>query len=244
MGQDFILLDLEGRVLAANQVASRDVAAAQGCSLVEGTCFLDFMSESYRESFKRYFCTVASKQHVRLEYPISTPDGEARWYDFAFSPIFDSEGKVWAVALTTMDITKHHQTEEALRAKEERYELATRAASAGVWEWNLETGDFYLDPNLKAMLGFSDDEVPNDIGKWVSLVHPEDRKAVMDAAESHISGRTSHYAFEHRMLHRDGSVSWVFVRGAAVRDAQGNAVKMVGTDADITDRKYIELALK
>jgi PAS domain S-box-containing protein len=148
------------------------------------------------------------------------------------------------VALTAVDITKRHQTEEALRVKEERYKLATRAASTGVWEWNLETGDFYLDPNLKAMLGFSNDEIPNDIGKWASLVRPEDRKAVMDAAEAHISGRTAHYAFEHRMLHRDGSVRWVFVRGAAVRDAQGNAVKMVGTDADITDRKYIELALQ
>jgi PAS domain-containing protein len=91
MVQDFILLDLEGRILAANQAASRDVAVAQGSSLVEGTRFLDFMPESDREFFKRYFGAVASKQHVRLEYPISTPDGEARWYE----PVPKFRSQLW-----------------------------------------------------------------------------------------------------------------------------------------------------
>jgi PAS domain S-box-containing protein len=159
-------------------------------------------------------------------------------------PFLTTKTRWLVVALIAINTTNRHWTKEALRVQEERYELATRAASAGIWEWNLETGDFYLDPNLKTMLGFTDDEIPNDIESWVSLVHPEDRKAVMDAVESHISGSASQFAFEHRMLHRDGSVRWVFARGAVARDARGNAVKMVGTDTDITDRKYVELALR
>jgi PAS domain S-box-containing protein len=244
MVRGFVLLDLEARVLMVNPVAHRDVEAMYGSPVVEGASFLDIIPDRDRESFKRHFGAVAAGRQVRLEYHISPPDGDDCWYDLVYSPIFDSEGKVWAVALTDMDITHRRWTEEALRVKEERYELATRAASAGVWEWNLKTGDLYLDPNLKAMLGYSDDEVPNDIEKWVSLVYPEDRQAVMEAAEAHIAGHNDHYALEHRMLHRDGSVRWVSARGAAVRDAQGNAVKMLGTDADITDRKYIELALQ
>ncbi|MCI0440437.1 MAG: PAS domain S-box protein [Chloroflexi bacterium] len=244
MAQGFILFDLDGRVLAANPVARRVADAIYGITLAEGVCIFDVVHEGDRQHFERDFGAALAGHRVSLELPVSTPVGDARWYDLAYSPVFDSNGNVCAVALTALDITKRRRAEEAFRVREERYELATRAASTGVWEWNLETGEFYLDPNLKAMLGYSDDEIPNDIEKWVSCVHPEDREAVMKAAEAHIAGRTSHYAFEHRMLHRDGSVRWVSARGAAVRDAQGKVVKMVGTDSDITDRKYMELALQ
>ncbi len=55
------------------------------------------------------------------------------------------------------------QMEENLRVSLERNRLATSAAKVGVWDWNIETGDFYLDPNIKAILGYTDDEIPNDI---------------------------------------------------------------------------------
>ncbi|MBW1769356.1 MAG: response regulator, partial [Deltaproteobacteria bacterium] len=49
---------------------------------------------------------------------------------------------------------------------------------------------------------------------------------------------------EHRMLHKDGSIRWILVRGKAILDESGNAVRLIGTDADITDRKQMEEALR
>ena len=143
------------------------------------------------------------------------------------------------------DLESHlGQMEETLRVSVERNRLATSAAKVGVWDWNIKTGDFYLDPNIKAILGYTDDEIPNDIELWVKYVYPEDSKPVMEAAQACLDGKTSEYTFEHRMLHKDGSIRWILVRGKAIRDKSGNAVRLIGTDADITDRKQVEEALR
>ena len=136
------------------------------------------------------------------------------------------------------------QAEKRLRKGQERYALATRAASVGVWDVNLQTNEFYLDPNLKAILGYRDDEIPDDLEIWAGFVHPDDKQPVMDAFQAHIDEKTPEYIFEHRMLHKDGSIRWILVRGTAIRDAQGNPIRVVGTDTDITQRKLAEEALR
>ncbi len=135
------------------------------------------------------------------------------------------------------------QSEKNLRLGQERYALATRAAKVGVWDVNLQTNEFYLDPNLKAILGYREDEIPNDLEIWAGFVHPDDKQPVMDAFQAHIDGKTPEYVFEHRMRHKDGSIRWILVRGTAIRDAKGNPIRVVGTDTDITERKQAEEAL-
>lgn len=132
------------------------------------------------------------------------------------------------------------QTERRLSAIAERYALATAAASVGVWDWNLESGAFYLDPNIKAFLGYRDDEIPNDIAIWAEYIHPDDKDAVMKAAQDAIDGRSREYVFEHRMCHKDGSVRWFLVRGKVIRNARNRPVRFVGTDTDITERRQLE----
>jgi len=139
---------------------------------------------------------------------------------------------------------EREQAENALRESKERYALATRAGKVGVWDWNMQTQKFYLDPNVKAILGYSDEEIPNDLDVWATYVHPDDHQGVMEAFQAHIDGKTPEYVYEHRMLHKDGSIRWVLVRGTAIRDTQGNPVRVVGTDADITLRKNAEEAMR
>ncbi len=142
------------------------------------------------------------------------------------------------------EVEERIEAENALRESKERYKLATGAARVGVWDWNIQTGEFYLDPNVKAILGYRDEQIPNDLEVWATYVHPDDKQPVMEAFQAHIEGKTPEYVFEHRMLHKDGSIRWILVRGTAIRDAQGNAVRVVGTDTDITDRKQIQGALR
>jgi PAS domain S-box-containing protein len=136
------------------------------------------------------------------------------------------------------------EMKETLRMGVERYKLATSAAKVGVWDWNIGTGEFYLDPSIKAILGYTDDEIQNDIEVWLKYVHPEDSNAVMKAAQACLDGVTAEYIFEHRMLHKDGSNRWILARGQVIRDESGNAVRLIGTDADITERKQPKNALR
>jgi PAS domain S-box-containing protein len=127
---------------------------------------------------------------------------------------------------------------------QERYSLVARDARAGVWAWHVPTGKFYLDPNIKALLGYTDGEIPNDLHLWLTYVHPDDLEALVAAVRAHLDGETPACVFEHRMLHKDGSIHWILVQGAARRNAQGAVGWMVGTDTDITSRKLAELEVK
>jgi PAS domain S-box-containing protein len=124
------------------------------------------------------------------------------------------------------------------------YRRAAAAGGVGVWDWNLATGEIYVDPFLKELLGYQDHEIRNHLDDWGRLVHPDDASAVFERAQAHIRGETPTYEIEHRMLHRDGSIRWFLARGAVTRNEQGTAVGMTGTDTDITDRKRGEEALR
>lgn len=127
--------------------------------------------------------------------------------------------------------------EKALRQSEERYKLATLAGAVGVWDWDLRTGEMYIDPVLKSFLGYQDDEICNHIDDWGRHVHPLDVDAVKQKADAYIAGEIPQYEVEHRMLCKDGSTRWFLGRGSVVRDERGIAVRLVGTDTDITERK-------
>jgi PAS domain S-box-containing protein len=127
---------------------------------------------------------------------------------------------------------------------EDRYRRAAAASGVGIWNWNLATSELYVDPILKEMLGYEDREIRNHLDDWGRLVHPDDAAAVFELARAHIAGEAPVYEIEHRMLHRNGSVRWFLARGSVIRDAEGRATHITGTDTDITARKLGEEALR
>jgi PAS domain S-box-containing protein len=127
---------------------------------------------------------------------------------------------------------------------DERYRRAAAAGGIGVWDCNLETGEIYVDPALKQMLGYQDHEIDNQLEDCRRLVHPDDVATVFERAQAHIADHTPIYEAEHRMLHRDGSIRWFIARGCATRDAEGRAVSLAGTETDITEWKRGEEALR
>jgi two-component system sensor histidine kinase UhpB len=141
-------------------------------------------------------------------------------------------------------VKERRRTEHALRRSQQRYSLATAAGAVGVWDWNLQTNEIYVDPALKAILGFADNEIRNHLEDWGRRVHPEDAARVMSLAQAHIDGTVPFFEVEHRMLHRDGSIRWFLARGMIAVRENGAALRMIGTDSDITERKRAEQALR
>ncbi|GET43064.1 PAS domain-containing sensor histidine kinase [Microseira wollei] len=178
------------------------------------------------------------------EYRIIQPDGSIRWIRDRAFPVRDRSGKVYRVTGIAEDISDRKMAEQALQESQKRYTLAVSAGKVGVWDWNLETNEIYVDPFLKAILGYADSEIPNHLDHWGKLVHPDDGEQVMVVADAYLQGLTKEYSVEHRMLHKDGSIRWFLARGTAIRDASGKAYRMIGTDTDITDRKLAEAALR
>jgi diguanylate cyclase (GGDEF)-like protein/PAS domain S-box-containing protein len=131
------------------------------------------------------------------------------------------------------------QTREA----EERYALAAQAANDGLWDWDLTTDRVYYSPRWKAMIGCKDQEIGTGPEEWFDRIHPMDRSNVDSRLKAHIDGFTDNFESEHRILVKNGSYRWVLSRGIAVRDADGNVIRIAGSQADITERKRVEQQL-
>lgn len=149
------------------------------------------------------------------------------------------------VAADTLGAAIHqNRVEEALRESEHRYELATEAGQVGVWDWNLDTNELYIDPRLKALLGYEDDEIQNHMDDWEQHIHPDDFDRVMEEVTAYLDGERPSFEITHRMVHKNGRERWFLARGRVIQDGEGRPSRMVGADTDITDRKLAEEALR
>jgi diguanylate cyclase (GGDEF)-like protein/PAS domain S-box-containing protein len=142
-------------------------------------------------------------------------------------------------ALST-EITVRKQVESALRMSEERFELAMRGANDGVFDWNLQNNDIYFSPRWKSMLGYEEDELPNDFSSWEDLIEERDRELSWQMLTDYINGNRDNFHIEFKMSHKDGHWVDVLSRAFLVRDEEGNAVRIVGTHVDISEKKRQE----
>ncbi|RYY35864.1 MAG: PAS domain S-box protein [Sphingobacteriaceae bacterium] len=126
------------------------------------------------------------------------------------------------------------------------YSLILEHGLAGVWDWHMDTGYYYMSPSLKAALGYSDDELENKLGALTSLMLPEDLEGVMNEIDRHIKlGAKEPFRTQPRYRHKDGSIIYINCTGMITDwGAEGKPRRMVGCHIDITKQKLSELKLK
>lgn len=154
--------------------------------------------------------------------------------------------------LTIRDLQKKSQeenfrlreSEAALRASEQRYALAARGANDGLWDWDLPSDQIYYSPRWKNMLGYKEHEISSSLDEWFKRVHPRDLGSLKAQIEDHLAGLIPHFQTEYRIWHRDGRYRWMLCRGLAIKDQEGQAIRMAGSQTDITDRKTVEEQLQ
>jgi PAS domain S-box-containing protein/putative nucleotidyltransferase with HDIG domain len=171
-------------------------------------------------------------------------DGSTFHAQLSANIILGNNGQPLYMMASFIDVTEWVKAEAALKVSEERYKLATSAGKVGVWEWDLNTGDIYISPNLKAMLGYEEMEIEDKYEVWLSLFHPEDVKMVDETLNAFVEGRLTVIDVEARMLCKDGKERWASLRGTLIKDEDGNPVRLVGTDTDVTDARWLLESLK
>ena len=128
-----------------------------------------------------------------------------------------------------------------LRACEERFVLVTYSSNDGWWDCDLRTNTVYFSPAWKRMLGYADDELPDDFEEWLKRVHADDLESiVMTALQQQRDGQHETYEFDHRLQHKDGNYRWIRARGSALYDDHHVAYRIAGWHTDITKRKQEE----
>lgn len=140
------------------------------------------------------------------------------------------------------DVSARYEAQERLKESEERYALAARGANDGLWDWNLKTNSIYYSTRWRGMIGL-DDDLSSNPEEWLGRVHSEDVVNLRRRLADHLEGRVPHFECEYRIQHVNGGYRWMLTRGIAVRDDDGSATRIAGSQTDITERKRAERQL-
>ena len=148
---------------------------------------------------------------------------------------------VWNRSLQS-EIKERKRMEKALLESEMRFDLALEAVNDGLWDWNLDTGDFYYSPRCFTMLGYEPDGMVATYDTLINLMHPEDLETFLTAVERHLR-KGEPYEVEYRLRTKSGDWKWIMGRGELkeLYGHRGKVRRMLGTHMDITERKKAEL---
>ncbi len=235
------LKDPDGVYLACNN-RFEDFFGASEHEILGKTDY-DFVDAELADSFQELDKTAMLKgtSSINEEWITFANDGHRELLEITKIPVYDDNEELIGVLSIGHNITDRRESEEKLKKSEERFALAMDGANDGLWDWNLETDDVYYSPRWKSMLGYSEDEIDNNLITWASLVHPDDKDIVLQKVQDYLVGKTDSFEVEMRLQHKDGHEVFVLSRAFIVnRESDGKAVRLVGTHVDITDRKKAE----
>ena len=136
-----------------------------------------------------------------------------------------------------MNRKKSTTSEEIVQEENERYILAMAAANDGLWDWNLRTGKIFFSTRWKQMLGYEENEIRDIPDEWFSRVHEDDIDRLKTMLDAYLNNDTASFAVEYRLKHFNEGYRWMLIRGLAVRDSDGTAYRIAGSQTDITEKK-------
>jgi PAS domain S-box-containing protein len=142
------------------------------------------------------------------------------------------------------DISARRAAEQLRRESDERYAMVVRASTAGLWDWKLGSNTVFYSSRFKELLGYSDEEFPNDLELFNEALHPDDRAAFKRALDRHFATPGSTFDMEYRLRSRTGAYRWINARGQAMWDERGKPYRMTGSVIDVTDRRLAAEALR
>ena len=138
------------------------------------------------------------------------------------------------------DISARLEAESALRESEQRLGLALQSSGLALFDWDLRSGVVHLGDQWGVILGGAAAEGDVPIEGLEALVHPDDLPTLREQLRRLLKGEISSYRIEHRVRHMSGEWIWIeSVAQVSERDADGRAIRVTGTNGDITARKRL-----
>jgi len=174
----------------------------------------------------------AIKETAALAFLKTSKGLKKFYYDFEYDPLFDDDGSISGIIVTSVDVSETIESKNRLADAEERLRLAVDASELAIWEIDLNTDYITYSDRFATLLG-------HNVSKKLTLhqvrrqIYPSDRHNIVKKAfeEALITGT---YKFEARLVKPDNSIVRVSTMGKVFYDNEGAPSKIIGTLRDIT----------
>ena len=184
---------------------------------------------------------VLAGEKVSFESLIPYKDGGKRYITANYVPHFDKNNTVIGFYVEVNDITALHQSNQALRESEERFQAAVNAVQGILWTNNAKGEMEGEQPGWAALTGQTRDEYQGY--GWANKVHPEDAQPTIDAWHEAVNERKT-FEFEHRLLTRETGWRLFKIKAVPLFNPDGSIREWVGVHTDVTEQREAENAIR
>ncbi len=236
--------DNEGRFALVNRGYEETYGVSRDD--VRGKTLGEVYPKEVAEGYAAHDRRVQTERKVIEEELAVGRDGAQRVFSSVKFPILDPAGELIAIGGIEQDITSQKRAEQAHRQSEARLGLALHATGAGVWDYDLVTGDSWWSDELYRLLGYEPGELAPTYETWLSLLHPEDRDRIANGEADDLNAWKAGQSTrsEYRIRRKDGSPIWIEDMATATLGDDEQVVRQTGIMRDITARKRAEEALR
>jgi PAS domain S-box-containing protein len=183
--------------------------------------------------------TIRSGKIWKGEIRNRAKDGSLYWEDTTIVPFLGFDGRPQQYVAIRTDISARKRAQMEVETISERLRLATAGSGVGIWDWDVRQNTLIWDEYMCRLYGFTPDRFAGNHEAWAECLHPDDHARACQELQAALAGLPS-YDTSFRIVRADGELRHIRAHGVVSRDAAGRAVRMTGTNWDITDQKVAE----
>ncbi len=136
-------------------------------------------------------------------------------------------------------LTKEQQMTEVSNT----LQLAKKAGNFGIWDFDIATGKLSWDDRSKELHGVSSQDFKGTFDDWAKAVHPDDLGRTQEVFQQAIR-QSDAFDAEYRVVHKDGTQKTIKGDAIVLRNSEGQATRVVGTNLDLTEIRMAEEQLQ
>ena len=239
-------VSIDGKI----QVISKKLAAMHGYSVeqkdeyINKTIF-DFIDPSNHQMLIDNMgkLLAGENDHKIREYIAIKKDSSRFYVEVNSTVLYDQKGKPVSIVFVERDITENKRIEADLTQSADRLAIATKAGCVGIWDYDVPNNTLSWDDQMYSLYGITDNQFGGVYEAWRAGVHPDDVVRGDEEIQMALRGEKD-FDTVFRVVWPDETIHNIRALAIVQRDSFGQAIRMIGTNWDITAQKQSEQAIR